>query len=357
MSYVVLEGVVKRFGEVTAVDELDLQVEEGALLTLLGPSGCGKTTTLRAIAGFIEPTSGRILIDGEDVTRVPPQKRAIGMVFQDYALFPHLTIEENIGFGLRERGASRSEIRTRVAELIELVKLPGVERRYPAELSGGQQQRVALARAVAYPPRVLLMDEPLGALDLKLREAMQVELRRIQQALKITTIYVTHDQVEAMVLSDRIAVMHLGRLVQVGTAEEIYNRPSTRFVSEFVGKINLVPARVVGDDGAWGLVEAAGTRLYVPREAAGTVGRQVTVAIRPERLNLAPLGTTAAGQNALVGTVTGRNFLGNLMHLFVQVGQTLSLTVELRPGDLPVQTGEPVQVMWAPGEASVLHEA
>ena len=356
MSRVVLERVVKRFGEVTAVDALDLEVEEGAFLTLLGPSGCGKTTTLRLIAGFAEPTSGRILIDGEDVTRVPPQKRGIGMVFQDYALFPHLTIEENVGFGLRERGASRSEIRTRVAELLELVKLPGIERRYPAALSGGQQQRVALARAVAYPPRVLLMDEPLGALDLKLREAMQVELRRIQQALKITTIYVTHDQVEAMVLSDRIAVMNLGRLVQLGTAEEIYNRPSTRFVADFVGKINLVPGRAVGHDGGWGLVEAAGTRQRVQKDALPAVGRQVSVAIRPERLRLGRPGGDARGRNALVGTARGRTFVGNLVHLSVEVGPDLVLTVELRPDEAVAAAGEPVAVTWAPEEAAVLDE-
>jgi ABC-type Fe3+/spermidine/putrescine transport system ATPase subunit len=309
------------------------------------------------VAGFSEPTSGRILIDGEDVTRVPPQKRAIGMVFQDYALFPHLTIEENIGFGLKERGAPRARIRARVSELLLLVKLPGVEQRYPAQLSGGQQQRVALARAVAYPPRVLLMDEPLGALDLKLRESMQVELRRIQRELGITTIYVTHDQMEAMTLSDRIAVMNLGRLIQLGTPEEVYDHPRTRFVSHFVGQINFLPALVVGNDGAWSLVEAAGTRLSVPKETFTAVGRQVTVAIRPERLALAEPGAAAAGRNALVGTVTGRRFAGNLVYLSVQVAQDFSLTVELRPGDQRVRTGEPVQVMWAPEEASVLDEA
>ena len=357
MSRVVLERVVKRFGEVTAVDGLDLEVHEGEFLTLLGPSGCGKTTTLRLIAGFTEPTGGRILMEGMDVTFVPPQKRMIGMVFQNYALFPHLTIEENIGFSLRERRVSRSQIRARVAELLDLVRLPGFEGRYPAELSGGQQQRVALARAVAYPPRVLLMDEPLGALDLKLRETMQVELRRIQKELRITTIYVTHDQLEAMNLSDRIAVMNLGQLVQLGPPEEIYDRPRTRFVANFVGKINFLPARAVGYDGAWGFVEAADVRLRVPMDASVPVGQPITVAVRPERLKLGQPGDATAGGNALVGVVTGRRFAGNLVHLFVQIGPNFSLIVELGPGDLSVKAGDPVQVMWAPEDSSILEAA
>src|SRR5262245_20253339 len=286
MSQVTFQKVRKEYANFVALETLDLTVNEGEFLTLLGPSGCGKTTTLRLIAGFLEPTGGRILIDGEDVTGLPPQKRGIGMVFQDYALFPHLTIGENIAFRLTERGVAKGKVQARVRELLDLVRLPGVDQRYPSEISGGQQQRVALARAVAFTPRVLLMDEPLGALDLKLREAMQLELRRIQQELRITTVYVTHDQIEAMALSDRIAVMSGGRLVQLGTAAEVYGRPRTRFVADFVGKINLLEGRLVGDEGPWWVVEVARTTLRAPRNGAPVPGSAITVGVRPERLAL-----------------------------------------------------------------------
>src|SRR5919109_31258 len=255
MARVVLTDVSRRFGGVTAVDGVTLDVGEGEFLTLLGPSGCGKTTTLRMIAGFLPPSRGRIVIDGEDVTRLPARRRNIGMVFQDYALFPHLTVAENIGFGLRERGTPRRRIGERVHELTALVRLTGLERRFPAELSGGQQQRVALARALAYTPRVLLMDEPLGALDLKLREAMQLELAQLQRRLGITTIYVTHDQEEAMTLSDRIAVMSEGRILQVGPPDEVYGRPRTAFVASFVGKVTLLAGTVRATHGGDCLVD------------------------------------------------------------------------------------------------------
>ncbi len=356
MSRVTLAGVGKRYGRVVALETLDLEVQEGELLTLLGPSGCGKTTTLRLIAGFVEPTTGRISMDGEDVTGLPPQKRAIGMVFQDYALFPHLPIEENIGFGLRERGVPRSAIRRRVGELLDLVRLPGVERRYPSELSGGQQQRVAVARAVAHPPRVLLMDEPLGALDLKLRETMQLELRRIQQALRITTVYVTHDQGEAMTLSDRIAVMNGGRLVQLGTAAEVYGGPRTRFVADFVGKINLLDGRVVGDEGTWWLVEIARTMLRAPRNGAPPQGSAVTVGVRPERIVLLSPGVDAGSRNALAGTVARTSFAGNLIHVAVDVGEGLLVQVELRPGERSCQVGDHVQVAWDRDQSQVFLE-
>src|SRR5262245_41101749 len=260
---VVLEGIERRYGDVLALASLDLAVHEGEFLTLLGPSGCGKTTTLRIIAGFIDPTAGRVLINGRDVGRLPPNKREVGMVFQNYALLPHLTVNDNIAYGMKQRGASKTARATRVAELLDLVQLAGYEARYPAELSGGQRQRVAIARAVAHPPAILLMDEPLGALDLKLREAMQQELRAIQRKLGITTLYVTHDQTEAMVMSDRIVVMRSGRIEQIGSPADIYMRPATRFVASFVGSINFVA--VVSENGP--RCRANGTPLLLPGSA------------------------------------------------------------------------------------------
>jgi spermidine/putrescine ABC transporter ATP-binding subunit len=354
MSQVTFEQTVKRYGELTALEALDLEVQEGEFLTLLGPSGCGKTTTLRLVAGFLEATSGRILIDREDVTRVPPQHRQIGMVFQDYALFPHMSVEQNIGFGLKERRVAPAEIRARVSELLDLVRLPGVEDRYPSELSGGQRQRVALARAVAYPPKVLLMDEPLGALDLKLREAMQFEIRRIQQALRITTIYVTHDQHEAMTMSDRIAVMNLGRLVQLGSAAEIYKRPRTRFVADFIGKINFVPARVLANDGDWLEVEASGTRLRVPRDESLAANDEVTIAVRPEHLKIDVPGEPPVDHNSFRGTLGDQSFVGNLLNVKVQVDNGPEMIVECRPDQALPGTGTAVQITWARDRAIVL---
>ena len=354
MSQVVFERTVKRYGELTALEPLDLTVQEGEFLTLLGPSGCGKTTTLRLVAGFLQPTSGRILLDGEDVTNVPPQNRQIGMVFQDYALFPHLTVGQNIAFGLTERRVPQSKSRSRVSELLDLVRLPGVEDRYPSELSGGQRQRVALARAVAYPPRVLLMDEPLGALDLKLREAMQHEIRRIQQALKITTIYVTHDQHEAMTMSDRIAIMDQGRLIQLGAGDEVYKRPRTRFVADFVGKINFVSARVLSVEEDWAVVESSGTSFQVPIQDGVAPDAEFTVAIRPEHLKIRPSGEVPNGYNALPGRIGSQSFIGNLLNVKVQADNGSELMVECRPDDDIPGTGESVQVVWARDRAIVL---
>lgn len=356
MANVRLEEVTKVYGHAVALRNFSIEIQDGEFLTLLGPSGCGKTTTLRLIAGFIEPTHGRMFIGNEDVTDVPPRRREIGMVFQDYALFPHLTVEENIAYGMARRGLPRDKIRTRVAELLDLTQLRAVARHFPGGISGGQQQRVALARAIAYTPRVLLMDEPLAALDLKLRETMQIEVRRIQRELGITTIYVTHDQAEAMTLSDRIAVMNLGELVQLGTAEELYNQPRSAFTAGFVGKINFLPACVVGYEEDWAVAVTAGTRLRVRNEPSLGVGQQITVAIRPERLHLAQAETTPSGQNELFGTVGGRRFIGNLTHVFVQAGKDLSLTVELGPGGPVLQGGEAVRVTWNPDDAYILHE-
>jgi spermidine/putrescine ABC transporter ATP-binding subunit len=351
MSRVLLRGVSKVFAGTTAVHPTTLEVPEGHFLTLLGPSGCGKTTTLRMIAGFVEPSSGEILIDDEDVTRLPPQKRRIGMVFQDYALFPHLTIAENIGFGLRERRQPKAAIRARVTELLDLIRLPAIADRYPAQISGGQAQRVALARAIAFPPRVLLMDEPLGALDLKLRETMQFELRRIQRELRITTVFVTHDQTEAMNLSDTIAVMGGGRVLQTGTPQEIYDQPRTRFVADFIGQINFLEGVLIGDSSEWQTLQAGSAQFRVPK---GDVrAGAATLAIRPQHVILQNGVALPDEFDRLDGTVISQVFNGNLAHLRVDLGTT-HWTVEFRPGAHSVAPGQRVTIGWHPADASVL---
>ena len=354
MSRVSLQKVRKTYGAVIALEELDLEIEEGEFLTLLGPSGCGKTTTLRLIAGFIEPTSGNILLGEEDVTGLPPQHRKIGMVFQDYALFPHLTIRDNIGFGLKERGAGKSEIDARVRELLDLVQLPGVGDRYPAELSGGQAQRIAVARAVAYPPRVLLMDEPLGALDLKLRESMQIELRRIQRELKITTVFVTHDQTEAMNMSDRIVVMNNGLIEQVGSAEEIYDNPRTKFTADFVGQINLIEGDVIGAEGDYTMLRVTDDTAIRARAVNGDARGSFAIAIRPEHLRIVGEAEAAQDQNQLEGRVLGTIFSGNLLKVFVDIGMEKPLVLEDRPQNVALRDGDSVRVAWSPSDGILL---
>ncbi|MFO1283566.1 MAG: ABC transporter ATP-binding protein [Burkholderiales bacterium] len=355
MSKVVLKGVSKRYGEVVALRELDLEIREGEFLTLLGPSGCGKTTTLRMIAGFIEPSTGTILLGDEDVTLVRPNKRGIGMVFQDYALFPHMTIGENIAFGLVERKVDKAAVAKRVKELLELVRLPQMEHRYPPELSGGQQQRIAVARAVAYSPKVLLMDEPLGALDLKLREVMQSEIRRIQQELGITTVYVTHDQTEAMHMSDRIAVMNHGVMEQIGTAEDIYNRPRTRFVADFIGQINLLDATVVDTTRDRTDLDVNGARVRA-QAGDGVPAAKATLAIRPQHLSIVAPGGQAGGgaTNRLPGRIAGRTFSGNLVHVEVALDRGQKVAVEARPEDVTVADGDAVEIVWKPETGLVL---
>jgi len=354
MSRVTFERVVKQYGTVTALQSLDLDIAEGEFLTLLGPSGCGKTTTLRLIAGFISPSSGNIYLGEEEITHLPPEKRNVGMVFQDYALFPHMTIEDNIGFGLVERGVDKRSVRTRVQELLALVSLPGVENRYPAQLSGGQQQRIAVARAVAYAPKVLLMDEPLGALDLKLRESMQVELSRIQQELGITAVYVTHDQTEAMNMSDRIAVMNHGILDQIGTAEEIYDSPRTKFVADFVGQINFLPARTVGSENGWTIIDTPGGRTRVSNDERVPSGDNVSFAIRPERLGIIMPGEIPAGKESMEGRVTEVRFAGNRMMIHAMVGGDSQIVVEAGRADPPTEAGERILVTWNAEDGIVL---
>jgi putative spermidine/putrescine transport system ATP-binding protein len=346
---VVLEGVRKRYGRQAVVDGIDLAIEDGEFLVLLGPSGCGKTTTLRMVAGLVMPGEGAIRIGGADVTSLPARRRNIGMVFQDYALFPHMTVAENIGFGLRERGHRNAAVAARVAELLDLIRLAGFGARYPQQLSGGQQQRVALARALAASPAVLLMDEPFGALDLKLREAMQAELARLQRDLGITTIFVTHDQDEAMVLADRIAIMAGGRIEQLGPPEALYQNPATAFVANFLGKVNFLPATVLA---------TGPCRVAFPDGAAGpatlrfptTPGAAARVALRPEQVRLTPDGDDA-GDGAIRGVVLQRRFLGNVVHYQVRTGWNQAVLVEQGAAAAPVETGASVLLRWDAGQA------
>jgi ABC-type Fe3+/spermidine/putrescine transport system ATPase subunit len=329
MPHLLLQNLSKQYGATTALRQIDLAVENGELLTLLGPSGCGKTTVLRLVAGFLKPSGGSIRIDDVDVTRVFPNKRGIGMVFQSYALFPHLSVAKNIAFGMEERGFARSHIRRRVTELLDLIRLHEVGDRFPAQLSGGQQQRVALARAVAYAPRLLLMDEPLGALDLKLREAMQLEVRRIQRELKITTLYVTHDQSEAMRVSDRIAVMNNGCIEQLGTAAQIYQEPVSCFVADFFGKINFIPARIISVEADRMSVRSAIGDLALPRRTECSANTTVTLGIRPDEIQVDP--TSAANDLLLVlGVVREVSFLGNIVELRVVLADQIDATVEIK---------------------------
>jgi len=277
------------------------------------------------------------------------------MVFQDYALFPHMTIADNIGFGLRERGYPKAQTATRVADLLDLIRLSDVGDRYPAEVSGGQQQRIAVARAVAYPPKVLLMDEPLGALDLKLRETMQIELRRIQQELKITTVYVTHDQTEAMNMSDRIVVMNTGRIEQIGSAEDIYNDPKTRFVADFVGQINLLDAEILGDEGDYLIAQTLGSKVRVPR-GGNAVSGKVSIGVRPEHLKIVDSDAGEEHLNIIDGTLSGRTFAGNLTRLFIDVGDDKQVVIEARPQDAPRDIGIGLKIGWRPQNSRVLVE-
>ena len=324
MTFLALTGVRKEFGQVAVVEDFNLEAARGEFVSFLGPSGCGKTTTLRMIAGFEQPTKGSITVDGAEITRRPPNQRDVGMVFQSYALFPNMTIAQNIGFGLKVRHRTGDQVRRRVAELLELIHLPDKGSSYPYQLSGGQQQRVALARALAIEPQVLLLDEPLSALDAKIRLSLRQEIRSIQRQLGITAIYVTHDQEEALSLSDRIVVMSHGRIEQVGTPFEIYNFPTTEFVARFVGTLNVLAATVV---------DAAAARLSVDRQefcARGPIGgaapgATVSVALRPEIL---ALGDGGPGANRIQGRVDDITFLGSVVRVRVWLGDAGVLAVD-----------------------------
>jgi len=311
-----LVDLVKRFGDFTAVAGLNLQMPAGEFFSLLGPSGCGKTTTLRMIAGFERPDGGQILLDGEDMAQTPPHKRNVNTVFQSYALFPHLSVSDNVAFGLRYKDVSKQEIRQRVGEALELVQLTGFEKRRPGQLSGGQQQRVALARALVLNPAVLLLDEPLGALDAKLRKRLQIELKALQEEVGITFIYVTHDQEEALTMSDRIAVMSQGRVEQVGGPKEIYEEPATAYVADFLGVSNLMDAEAVGAASGGYRVKLGDFELVAGKgEQSGT--GHVKVTIRPERVVLEDGGQT--GENTMPGMVERTVYVGSIMQILVNL--------------------------------------
>jgi spermidine/putrescine ABC transporter ATP-binding subunit len=334
-----LEQVSKRFGTVRALDGLDLSIGEGELLSLLGPSGCGKTTTLNAIAGFVTPDAGRVLIDGVDVGGTPPHARGLGVVFQSYALFPHLTVAENVAFGLRERRVPRAEIPARVAEALALVRLPETSGQRPAHLSGGMQQRVALARALVIRPRVLLLDEPLAALDRKLREEMRAELREIQRRVGITTVFVTHDQHEALGLSDRVAVMNAGRVEQLEEPRAIYERPATRFVADFIGASSVVEGIVIDPE----TVELpGGVRLPVQLSRSREAGARVQLLIRPEHVEVP--SAAGAGVTAKVSSVT---YLGDHSEVRLEIGGGTRILATVR-GATGLQPGESVPVRLPP---------
>jgi spermidine/putrescine ABC transporter ATP-binding subunit len=348
MAVVEIDRVSKRFGPVTAVDSVQLTIADGEFLVLLGPSGCGKTTLLRMVAGFTAPTTGDIRLGGRPITHQPPGKRNIGMVFQDYALFPHMDVTANIGFGLRERRLPAAQIAERVASLLDQVRLTAHAKSFPEQLSGGQQQRVALARALAYAPQLLLLDEPLGALDLKLREAMQQEIHALQRRLGITTIMVTHDQEEAMNLADRIVIMESGQVRQIGTPQDLYWEPASPFVAQFVGKINFLYGTVTTADATICIITRPdGTQLTAPSHPAHHPGQTVTIAVRPEAMRL--VNGVPPGQNSLPATVQRSIFLGNRVRSVVTLADGQDLLIESAHADMPAP-GAVMDMVWPPAQ-------
>ena len=351
MTFVDMSGLAKNFGASKVVRCFDLQIQRGEFISLLGPSGCGKTTVLRMIAGFETASAGRIVIDGEDVTDLGPARRKIGMVFQAYALFPNMSVAANVGFGLKIAGRPQAEIAARVREMLDLVKLSHLAARFPFQLSGGQQQRVALARALAVKPRVLLLDEPLSALDAKIRVSLREEILSVQRALGITTIFVTHDQEEALSMSDRVVVMNEGRIEQLGTPSQVYNSPRTRFVASFVGTLTLLPGRVI--DPARGTLLVDGQAIRVAKGlVASRAGDSVMLALRPESIRL---GEPAPETNRMQAIVDNVSFLGSILRIRVRTGgHVISLDTFNQPHAAPPKAGEPVAISFSAEDIVVL---
>jgi spermidine/putrescine ABC transporter ATP-binding subunit len=343
----VLSQLTKRYGDVPAVDGVDLEVEPGEFVTLLGPSGSGKTTTLMMVAGFTPPTSGDIRVDGRSITGTPPDRRNIGVVFQSYALFPHMNVAANVGFPLRMRRLSRAVIAEKVVAALDMVRLGGLGDRMPRQLSGGQQQRVALARALVFDPGLLLMDEPLGALDRNLRDQMKEEITRLHRALGVTVLYVTHDQEEALTLSDRVVLMNRARIEQIGSAEELYERPRTGFAAEFIGESNLLRGSLGVERGRAWFVSEAGARLRGPDGAAAAAGGRGLFFLRPEKIAL-ETGASAGGDEGAAGTVEELTYAGDVTRYRVRVGarDTLLVKVANRSGAARAAVGERVRLRW-----------
>jgi len=347
-----ITGITKRFGDVVAVDDITLEIADGEFFALLGPSGCGKTTTLRMIAGLEFPTEGSLTIFGQEVGTLPPNKRPVNTVFQNYALFPHLNINDNVGFGLKMRKVDKREISSRVDEALAMVRLTHMGTRRPNQLSGGQQQRIALARALVNRPKVLLLDEPLGALDLKLRQEMQTELKTLQRELGITFVFVTHDQEEALTMSDRIAVMDRGQLLQVDPPEAIYERPANRFVADFIGQTNLLEGTVESSDTVCLLNGAR-----IPLTTGLPAGRPVAVILRPERASIRPRGEATAGRSAVDGVVRSITYLGNAIVYRVGLDwMEIDVREENRPDSERLEAGDDVTVSWDDRAVAVVSE-
>jgi spermidine/putrescine ABC transporter ATP-binding subunit len=347
-----ISGITKRFGDVVAVDNISLDIADGEFFALLGPSGCGKTTTLRMIAGLEFPTEGSLTIFGQEVGTLPPNKRPVNTVFQNYALFPHLNINENVGFGLKMRKVKKQEISSRVEAALEMVRLTHMGKRRPTQLSGGQQQRIALARALVNRPKVLLLDEPLGALDLKLRQEMQSELKSLQRELGITFVFVTHDQEEALTMSDRIAVMDRGQLLQVDPPEAIYERPANRFVADFIGQTNLLEGTVQSSD-----VVCLLNGARIPLETGLAVGTQIAVILRPERATIGPRLEATGGRSSVDGVVRSITYLGNAIVYRVGLDwMELDVREENRPDSSRLAVGDDVTVSWDDRAVAVVSE-
>jgi spermidine/putrescine ABC transporter ATP-binding subunit len=342
-----IEGVSKRFGDIEVVKSVSIDVAPGTILSLLGPSGCGKTTILRMIAGLLRPSSGRIRIAGEDVTGVPPHRRKLGMVFQNYSLFPHMNVTDNVAFGLKMQGTSREASRGTVGQALAMVRMGGMERRFPSELSGGQQQRVALARALVTRPRLLLLDEPFGALDRNLREEMQIEVKQLQRELEITFVFVTHDQEEALTLSDRIAVMRAGEIQQFGTPSEIFEAPATQFVAEFFGKLNTLAVRVLGGDGPTSLIEAAGRKLFVASRPIPEPKALLAVRVSDVSMSMAP----ADNAKSIPGILEDSIYKGNSVLCRVKLADGTTFTATSTRAALAALPGTTVHLSWQPDKA------